>query len=219
MLFLTLSPLQLSLVPRLIKWRSPLILKRPSCLPSEMSSSRTRRRKILSDEISLSGVEMPPCSKCRNAKVRKGEPRPKCVVGVKSGCCSEYVRKGYSECDVTLNRAQWERLRDQREKLQRDLDNAEEAEAGLLHEQVVLSQKIAQHCAKTLRLRQQLRRAAQQTELAVAAEVAELDAEDVLDPVIDEESVEVPEASRAFHDLLEMSLQNWGLLGGIDLSS
>ena len=42
----------------------------------------------------------------------------------------------------------------------------------------------------------------------MATEVAELDAEELLDPMVDEGSVEVPEASGSFHDLLEMSPQN-----------
>ena len=44
--------------------------------------------------------------------------------------------------------------------------------------------------------------------MAVATKVAKLDAEELLDPVVDKGSVKVPEASRSFYDLLEMSLQN-----------
>jgi hypothetical protein len=76
---------------------------------------------------------MPPYIRCRNAKVKLGDSRPKCIVGPKLGCCSECVRKGYyKDCDVKLSVSEWERFRDTRERLSKELEATDKEELGLL---------------------------------------------------------------------------------------
>ena len=90
--------------------------------------TRKERRSRQADLIESEGREMPsPCSACRNARVPEGKSRPRCVVDVRFGCCSECVRKGYSSCDVTVTWTEWERLRNQRRRLKRKLEEAEES--------------------------------------------------------------------------------------------
>jgi hypothetical protein len=96
-------------------------------------TSSTDYRTQLSSEVAT-GTEMAPCSGCRNAKVKAGESRPKCVIGARSQRCSECVRKGYSNCDVTLTAPQWIRLRETRNKLRRELEELEEEEISLLQQ-------------------------------------------------------------------------------------
>ena len=99
-----------------------------------MPSSSKLNRKKLCAEILITRIEIAPYSSYRNAKPKKGESKPKCIVGPRSGRCSECVRKGVPshQCDVTVTRPEWERLRDGREKLRVELDAAEEKEAELL---------------------------------------------------------------------------------------
>ena len=90
--------------------------------------TRKERRTRQADLIESEGREMPsPCSAYRNARVPEGKSRPRCVVDVRFGCCSECVRKGYSSCDVTVTWTEWERLRNQRRRLKRKLEEAEES--------------------------------------------------------------------------------------------
>lgn len=159
---------------------------------------------------------MAPCSSCRNARPKKGEPKPKCIVGPRSGKCSECVRKGYPDCDVTVSRPEWERLRDARDSLRRDIEKIEEEEVELL-------QKLASRRAKKIRLRKQLRLSERRTEEAVAQELEDLEAAEAIedqflppeDPV-DTSGVEVLESPFLFHDILEMPPSDWDqLLAGV----
>jgi hypothetical protein len=116
---------------------------------------------------------------------------------------------------VTLSRAEWERLRDSRESLQKELERAEEKEAELL--QQLLTQR-----AKTIRLRKQLRLAAVRTDTAVAQELDDLEAVEELETAfLPDEGTGVVAADRpfAFHDLLEMPPADWGSLDGVPLDS
>lgn len=173
-----------------------------------MASSSRKRRLDLSLEIARTGSEMAPCTHCRHAKPRAGQTPPKCIVGVKSGKCSECVRKGYSDCDVTLSASEWERFRKTRDKLRADLEKADEEEISLLLEQRRLLDRISSHKAKKIRLRKQLRLAENRTDGAVAKELEALEAEEAAEPVPepDEAGVVVDESLPSGWD---MSVFDW----------
>ena len=119
--------------------------------------TRTERRERQALLIESEGREMPsPCSACRDAKVPEGKQRPRCVVDVRFGCCSQCVRKGYTGCDVTVTWTEWERLRAQRRKLKRQMDEAEE--------------QVTEAMARVHRLRKQLRVAEDREEKAISKE-------------------------------------------------
>lgn len=123
--------------------------------------TRKERRIRQADLIESEGREMPsPCSACRNARVPEGKSRPRCVVDVRFGCCSECVRKGYSSCDVTVTWTEWERLRNQRRRLKRKLEEAEE--------------KVTEAMTHVHRLRKQLRVAEEREEKAITKEFTAL---------------------------------------------
>ena len=123
--------------------------------------TRQERRERQALSIEEEGREMPsPCTSCRNAKVPEGKDRPRCVVDVRFGCCSECVRKGYSSCDVTVTWTEWERLRNQRRQLKRKLDEAEE--------------RVTEAMAHVHRLRKQLRVAEEKEDRAISKEFVEL---------------------------------------------
>ena len=123
--------------------------------------TRKERRIRQADLIESEGREMPsPCSACRNARVPEGKSRPHCIVDVRFGCCSECVRKGYSSCDVTVTWTEWERLREQRRRLKRKLEEAEE--------------KVTEAMTHVHRLRKQLRVAEEREEKAIAKEFTAL---------------------------------------------
>lgn len=161
-----------------------------------MSSAADQNRTALRRELEFSGTEMAPCSACRKSKPRQGVPRPKCIVGAKSGRCSECVRKGYSKCDVTLSTPEWVRFRDLRNRLKKELEEADEVEVSLLHEQQDILQKILRHKAKKIRIRKQLRLAGEKTDSAMSRELEELEAVDAIEDCSDltpEEGIAVSE--------------------------
>jgi len=123
--------------------------------------TRKERRIRQAVLIESEGREMPsPCSACRNARVPEGKSRPRCIVDVRFGCCSECVRKGYSSCDVSVTWTEWERLREQRRRLKRKLEEAEE--------------KVTEAMAHVHRLRKQLRVAEEREEKAITKEFTAL---------------------------------------------
>ena len=123
--------------------------------------TRKERRERQATLIESEGREMPsPCSFCRTARVPEGKKRPRCMVDVRFGCCSECVRKGYSSCDVTVTWTEWERLRSQRRQLKRKLDDAEE--------------RVTEAMAHVHRLRKQLRAAEEKEDKAISKEFVEL---------------------------------------------
>lgn len=176
-----------------------------------MSSTKSLHRKRLSAEIEANGIEMAPCSGCLNAKILPNRPRPKCIVGPRSGKCSECVRKGVA-CDVTISSSQWERVRDTRDRLRRDLERVEEEETELLH-------RLAARRARKVRLRKQIRLAERRTDDAVAEELRDLESaeaveETVLGPA--PEGVEIEEYPFSVHGILEMPPADWASLFGED---
>ncbi|KAK6388365.1 hypothetical protein LTR95_019734, partial [Oleoguttula sp. CCFEE 5521] len=116
---------------------------------------------------------------------------------------------GCVECDVTLSRPEWERLRDTRDRLRRDIDKLEE-------EEVVLLQRLADRRAKKIRLRKQIRLSERRTDDAVAKELDELEAAEAVEneflPEVEpiaEVGVEAVELPFGFHDILEMPPSAW----------
>jgi hypothetical protein len=72
-------------------------------MSSSSSSSRLSRASIIAAiGINVSNLNIAPYSNCRNAKVREGKTRPVYVISPRSTKCSEYIRKNYAKCDVTL---------------------------------------------------------------------------------------------------------------------
>jgi len=119
--------------------------------------TRKERRIRQAVLIESEGREMPsPCSACRNARIPEGKSRPRCIVDVRFGCCSECVRKGYSSCDISVTWTEWERLREQRRRLKRKLEEAEE--------------KVTEAMTHVHRLRKQLRVAEEREEKAITKE-------------------------------------------------
>jgi len=113
--------------------------------------TRRERRERQAILIETEGREMPsPCTACREAKSSVGRPRPRCVVDVRFGCCSQCVRKGYSSCDVSVTWTEWERLRSQRRKLKRQLDEAEDREEKEISKEFVALQKLPSEGAGAL---------------------------------------------------------------------
>jgi hypothetical protein len=161
-----------------------------------MASAAKLKRLRLEADIKATGTEMPPCTRCRTAKVKSGDPRPKCIVGPKSGRCSECVRKGYhKDCDVKLSVPEWERFRDTRERLSKELEAADEEELRLLMEQQDVLRKLSTHKAKKIRLRKQLRLAENRTETAITRELDELEMAEAVEeeflPSVEPTGVEV----------------------------
>lgn len=172
-----------------------------------MSSSKSLSRKHLSSEIQFNGIEMAPCTKCCNARVKSGEDRPKCIVGPQSVKCYECVRKGYPDCDVTLSAPQWTKLRDARDALRRGIEKIEEEEVELL-------QKLTARRMKKIRLRKQLRLSEHRTDTAtVAQELEDLEAAEAIEktflPPGESLGVEVPDNPFDFHGILEMPPASW----------
>lgn len=171
-----------------------------------MSSFKSLSRTHLSSEIQFNGIEMAPCTECRNAYLQPGEDRPICIVGPQSDKCSEYVRKGHPDCDVTLSASQWTKLQDAREALRRAIEKVEEEEVELL-------QKLTAQRMKKIRLRKQLHFSEHRTDTAVAQELEDLEAAEAVEktflPPGESLGVEVPENPFDFHGILEMSPASW----------
>ena len=175
-----------------------------------MASLSSCQRTVLSSEVAL-GLEMAPCTACRNTVTKAGSSTPKCIVGGRSKRCSECVRKGYAKCDVTLTAPQWVKFREAREKLRREVERIEEEEVSLLH-------KLADRRQKKIRLRKQLRLAERRTEDAVGVALDALEETDIvaesLLPSLDE-GVEAIAPVPSFHDILELSPTDWLQMSGL----
>ena len=76
---------------------------------------------------------------------------------------------------MKLSVPEWEKFRDVRQRLSKELEDADEEEVRLLMAQQDLLRKLSQHKAKKIRLRKQLRLAENRTETAVSRELDELE--------------------------------------------
>lgn len=116
------------------------------------SRDRTQkaRRKNLSSQIAHDGFAMP--TKCYHCEKSHSE----CKFDLRTSRCSECARLGQS-CNFQVTRIEYEKIVKQREKIARELEEAEDAEEVLNQQRVILDQKLAEHRARTRRLRKQLR--------------------------------------------------------------
>ena len=108
-------------------------------LGARVNKSRPRkfRREIHADTIAELGVEMPfPCSTCRRQK-------RSCRISESSADCSECVRHGAKCCDVGLSRVQVESLKETKNKLQQQLEEAQDAELEVRMRQRQIRKQLA----------------------------------------------------------------------------
>ena len=105
--------------------KGPVVDSRVSKRRRVVNTSRGRKEDLRKTLVATNS-EMPfPCTTCR----RLGR---KCAVGKESKYCAECVAKGRSDCDVGFSPEQWRRLVIAREKIQKELDEVEEAEVEIL---------------------------------------------------------------------------------------
>ena len=126
---------------------------------------------------------------------------------------------------MTVSRAEWERVRDGRDRLRKDLERVEEREVELMRQ-------LFEHRARTLRLRKQLRLAERRTDEAVASELDSLEVLEEAERVEaerveaervgasnlpeEEEPTVVVEEHSFFNDMLEMGPRDWAVIDGLD---
>lgn len=152
------------------------------------------RRKNLSQYLDDFGRKMPSaCSRCE----RLGTA---CRVGARSGRCGGCVRSG-KKCDVKLSHAEFQKLGEERLKLEHQLEDAEE--------------QLAKYMAKARRLRKQLRLAERKEGDAVDREMEALEAEEAEEAVPeippDDPPIEFPDNSFLGQQLMELPPDIWGL--------
>ena len=100
--------------------------------------SSTVRRQDLADFIDSRGKEMVrKCSRCRSS----GKA---CRVHLRSGMCSNCVRRNYTDCDVRVTEAEWERLRAERKRLTQELEAAREESNKAMSREMRLRRQLDQ---------------------------------------------------------------------------
>ena len=75
-----------------------------------------------------------PCGRCRS----DGLP---CKVDVRSGNCAECIRRG-RKCDLVVSRQEWNRLREDRERLEEQIRQAEQAMAEAISKKLRLQRQL-----------------------------------------------------------------------------
>ena len=116
-----------------------------SVVDSRVRKPRPRmlRRANQADSISILGIEMPfPCSAYQYAS-------RSCRISETSADCAECVRRGSKDCDVGLSMAQVNRLKETKDRLQQQLEEAQDAE--LVFEESRLE---AERSQRAVRMRQ-----------------------------------------------------------------
>ena len=89
---------------------------------SKSTEARGVRRLLQAEKIERLGVQMPfPCSNCARSSSR-------CMVSDDGVKCGECTRRGRQECDIGMSEAQWRRLQVAREKVEKELALARDAE-------------------------------------------------------------------------------------------
>lgn len=123
--------------------------------PDLTSKERKQRlqRNILSDCFTMP-------SRCYHCVVSDSE----CKVDLRTGRCSECAKLGQS-CNQQITRIEYEKIRKAREKVARDLEQAEEEEDEL-------TRKLLEHRSRVRRLRKQLKMRNEQEAVAQDREVA-----------------------------------------------
>jgi len=99
--------------------------------------SSSERRRALADIIDLCGREemVRKCSYCRENKLS-------CRVHIRSGRCSQCVRRNSSDCDVRVTEEEWERLRKERRRLTAAVEEAREASNKALAKEMRLRKEL-----------------------------------------------------------------------------
>ncbi|KAI9658336.1 MAG: hypothetical protein M1821_002469 [Bathelium mastoideum] len=118
-------------------------------MPPFRSKSSTDRRKQLASFIECQGTIMVnPCANCI-------QNRRRCRVHIRSGKCSECLRRG-QRYDIQVTQSKWERLKSKKEELQRGIKQAyqDQEEARQRESEAHAAVQVA--FAKEMRLRQQL---------------------------------------------------------------
>jgi hypothetical protein len=137
-------------------------------MPKHPTESSTTRRHRLSEFIETFGeVMVQKCTTC--AKYQRV-----CKVHVRSGKCSECVRRG-QRCDVRVTQSEFKRLSDEKEKLRKQIQesrNAQEA-AFKAHEKAMEDLRVAR--AREERLRQQMDLIDRRADDAIAVESREIE--------------------------------------------
>ena len=121
---------------------------------------------------------------------------------------------------MTVSRAEWERVRDGRDRLRKDLERVEEREVELMRQ-------LFEHRARALRLRKQLRLAERRTDEAVVNELDSLEELEEAERVEaerveasylpeEEEPTVVVEEHSFFTDMLRMDPGDWAVIDGLD---
>lgn len=165
----------------------------------QLSVSHQRRHR-LAKIIRENGVEMPtPCKRCTNAHTRS-----KCIVDLKSGRCAPCVAKGRT-CDLVVTRAEFDKLRNTKEKLRRQIESSRKERASLWS-------KILEVEARNLRLEKQLEKAENQEEDAIEREMASIEE---LEQAEAQASVSMLSDTVPGPDVLQMSPSDWALIDGV----
>jgi hypothetical protein len=170
--------------------------------------SSKQRKEQLSHDIAAVGFIMPTrCFHCEKAGTE-------CKVDIRSGRCSECARHGQS-CNQQVTRIEYEKIRKIREKISKELEEAEEEEDKL-------TRKLLEHRSRVRRLRKQLRLKevkelqAQEREAEAIAEAEVLERELLPpDPVPEPIPLDLPSfVPSLFDDRLLMDPRSWSALDG-----
>ena len=89
-------------------------------MPKLQTKSSTTRRHELAAYIDEAGdIMVKPCSTCS----KRGRV---CKVHIRSGRCSECLRRG-QRCDLRVTQSEWDRLKKERVKLRKSIEEAHDA--------------------------------------------------------------------------------------------
>ena len=137
-------------------------------MPKLRTESSTVRRHKLADFVDSFGIAMvKSCSTCK----KHGRV---CKVHIRSGKCNECLRRN-QRCDLQVAQSEWERLKSEKAKLKRRIEEAreEQEEASRAEEKARETRRIA--FAREMRLRQQMDLVDDRAAEAIAVEERNID--------------------------------------------
>lgn len=144
-----------------------------------------------------------PCVFCsKNKKV--------CKVHIRSGKCGECVRRG-RRCDLQVTKSEWDRLKEERERLLQSLEAAHIAQRVAQQTEERAREERNTAFAKEMRIRRQMDLLERREAEAIAVEEASIE---------EQEASELLDFPTGGSDLI-LSPSTWGLMEdqGFDLSS
>lgn len=162
---------------------------------SSTENSTTRRHKLAAFIDDFGETMVKSCSTCRKHK-------RVCKVHTRSGKCSECLRRG-QRCDVRVTQSEWERLKAEKTKLRREIQEAYETQERARDE-------LRAAFAKEMRLRQQMDLLDKRAEEAIAVEEANIE------ELERDEALELEEVPGGL--ALGLSPQAWSALDGFPAS-